>query len=159
MELLVELTIIIFIILIIVVPVYFLSKFFLKKANIGNEKNRKYLAIIPTVIVSPIVYSLLGISLVFYLTYYPKEPFHQQKLETNIEKRYTMSDDMIKSKMLIGKTEEEVLELLGKDYLDYDEKCITYYLGFAPGIANIDPDILEIYFENGKVVEVIQRST
>ena len=70
-----------------------------------------------------------------------------------------MSDDMIKSKMLIGKTEEEVLGLLGKDYLDYDENRITYYLGFAPGIAPIDPDILEIYFENGKVVEVIQRST
>ncbi|MCL2346660.1 MAG: hypothetical protein FWC50_00215 [Planctomycetaceae bacterium] len=147
--------------LIIATPIYFLSKFFLKKANLGNDKNRKYIAVLSTVIISPIINFLLVLSFIFYMTYYPTEPFDQQKWETNIEKRYTMSEDVIKSKMLIGKTKEEVVKLLGKECTNCDDEGehISYHLGLVPGIANIDPDILEIYFENGKVVKVSQRRT
>ena len=64
-----------------------------------------------------------------------------------------MSKNIIKSEILIGKTKEEVIELLGNGYQDYGENHIGYYLGFVPRMFNIDPDILDIYFENGKVVD------
>jgi uncharacterized membrane protein len=147
------------IILIIAIAIYFLSKFILKKLKLGNDKNRKYIAVISAVIFSPIIYTLLIVSWIFVAEYYPKEKFDKQKWETKIEERYTMSKNIIKSEILIGKTKEEVIELLGNEYSDYGENHIGYYLGFVPRMFNIDPDILDIYFENGKVIKVSQHNS
>ena len=143
----------------IAILIYFLSRFILKKLNIGNNKNRKFIAIVPAVIISPIVYALLIISWIFYIGYYPKEHFDKQKWETNVEERYTMSKNIIKSEILIGKTIEEVTELLGDEYTNYSEEHIAYYLGVVPELFNIDPDFLDIYFEDGKVVKVSQHNS
>ena len=70
-----------------------------------------------------------------------------------------MSEDIIESKLLIGKTKQEIVELLGDDYYSYNENHIAYDLGFVPGLLNIDPDVLDIYFENGKVIKVDQHGT
>ena len=79
------------IILILAIPFYFLSKWVFKKINLGNEKKRKYWAIIPAVIMSSILY--VGIVLIgmFSLTFYPNIDFNKQKWEENQEKRYKMS--------------------------------------------------------------------
>ena len=147
------------IILIIPIAVYFLSKLFLKYLKLGNDKNRKYIAIVPAVILSPIFYFLLIVSWIYVVEYYPEEKFDKQKWETNIEERYTMSENIIKSKILIEKTKEEVIELLGNEYRDYGENHIGYYLGFVPRMITIDPDVLDVYFENGKVVKVSQHNS
>ena len=42
---------------------------------------------------------------------------------------------------------------------DSTESTIFYDVGFLPGLFNIDPDIIEIKFLNGEVVEVVQRGT
>lgn len=62
---------------------------------------------------------------------YPKHNFTEQAWSTDQEKRY---------------------ETDSSDHW-------TYYLGFRPGFINIDPDVLEIKFENGKVITVTQRET
>ncbi|OPZ31257.1 MAG: hypothetical protein BWZ00_00612 [Bacteroidetes bacterium ADurb.BinA174] len=147
------------IILILAIPVYFLSKWFFKKLKLGNEKNRKYLAIIPTIILSPLLYVGIIMIWIFSVSYYPKTDFNKQEWNENKEERYKMSNDIIKSDILIGKTKEEVIELLGEDYYSYDESHIAYDLGFVPGLFNIDPDVLDIYFENGKVIKVGQHET
>jgi len=49
--------------------------------------------------------------------------------------------------------------LLENDFYTYNENHIAYELGFVPGLFNIDPDVLDIYFENGKVVRVGQHRT
>ena len=147
------------IILILAIPFYFLSGCVFKKIKLGNEKNRKYLAIIPALIISSVVY--VGIVLIgmFSMTYYPNIDFNKQKWDKNQEERYKMSKNIIKSEMLIGKTKEEVIELLGEDYHTYDDNHIFYDLGFLPELFNIDPDVLDIYFENGIVVKVEQHRT
>ena len=147
------------IVLILAIPIYFLSKWILKKWNFGNEKNRKYLAIIPSVILSPIVYIGLIYLWIFSISYYPTNDFDKQTWESNPEERYKMSEDIIESKMLIGKTKQEIVELLGNDFYSYSENHIAYGLGFVPGLFNIDPDVLDIYFENGKVTKVGQHET
>jgi hypothetical protein len=147
------------IVLILAFPIYFLSKWILKKWNFGNEKNRKYLAIIPSVVLSPIVYIGLIYLWIFSISYYPTNDFDKQTWESNPEERYKMSEDIIESKMLIGKTKQEIVELLGNDFYSYSENHIAYGLGFVPGLFNIDPDVLDIYFENGKVTKVGQHET
>lgn len=147
------------IILILAIPVYFLTKWILNKLKIGNEKNRKYLAIIPTVVLSPIFYVEIILIWIFSVSYYPKTDFDKQEWNNKKEERYKMSKDIINSEMLIGKTKEEVIELLGDDFYSYDENSIEYDLGFVPMLFNIDPDVLVIYFEKGKVIKVEQRQT
>ena len=131
----------------------------LKRLNFGNEKNRKLIALIPTIFLSPIIYIGLIYLWIFSVSYYPSNDFDKQKWETNVEERYKMSEDIIESKILIGKTKEEITELLGQDFYSYNEKHIAYELGFVPGLFNIDPDVLDIYFENGKVTKVEQHQT
>ncbi|MEZ7497705.1 hypothetical protein QO200_03035 [Flavobacterium sp. Arc3] len=129
------------------------------RLKLGNENNRKYLAIIPTVILSPLLYIGIIMIWIFSISYYPKTDFNKQEWNKNKEERYKMSNDIIKGEILIGKTKEEVIELLGDDFYFYDESHIAYDLGFVPGLFNIDPDVLDIYFEKGKVTKVGQHET
>jgi hypothetical protein len=92
---------------------------------------------------------------------YIKKKFNKHDWELFVESRFTMSEDIIKINLLIGKTMEEVIEILG------DKECIIredigyirYYLGFVPRLFAIDPDVLGITFENGKVTKVVQYET
>ncbi len=141
------------------IPLFLLSKWILTKKKIGKKSNRNLLALISSIILSPVVY--VGIVLIWMssVSYYPKQSFQKEKWDTNVEERYKMSKDIINSEILIGKTKEEVIELLGQEYSTYGDNNLTYYLGFVPGVIVIDPDVLDIYFENGKVIRVIQYRT
>jgi len=145
-------------ILILAIPFYFFSKWILKKLKLGNNRNRKYFAIIPTVIVSPLLYIGIITIWLYSISYYPKTTFDKQKWDEQIKERYKMSEDIMKSEILIGKNKAEVIELLGEYFYRYDENYISYYLGFVPGFFNFDPDVLDIYFKNGKAVSINQRN-
>lgn len=151
------------ILLILATPIYFFSKWILKILKFGDNTSRKYLALILAAVLSFTLYVTIGLILIYSIFYYPEIPFNQQEWSKNTEERYKMSSDIIKSEMLIGKTKAEVIELLGEEDFysgdDKDENHMIYYLGYVPGIASIDPDILEIFFEDGKVVAVSQRGT
>lgn len=144
------------IIFILGVPTYFICLWGLKKLKAGTEKNRKWLALIPTVVLSPVIYVGLIMIWIFSISYYPTNGFNQTEWNSNIEERYRMSEDIIESKMLIGKTQEEVIEILGADFSSKNESRITYELGYVPGLFKIDPDYLMIKLENGIVVSVTQ---
>lgn len=124
--------------------------------NLGNETSRKYIALVPTIFLTPF---LIGITIFFLIFYYPRNEFNIQEWEKNVEERYEMSENIIKTELLIGKTKDEVIELLGEKFYSYNENHIAYGLGFVPGLFNIDPDVLDIYFENGKVKKVGQHET
>ena len=144
------------IILILAVPTYFLCKWIMTKLKIGNDKNRRFLAFIPTVVLSPLIYVGLIMIWIFTISYYPTNEFDKLEWDSNTEERYKLSEDIIESKMLIGKTQDEVIQILGTDFSSNSEKMITYELGFVPGLFNIDPDYLEIKLENGIVISVNQ---
>jgi len=67
-----------------------------------------------------------------------------------------MTEDIIKRKILIGKSKREVLQILGDT--DSTGAILYYSVGITP-YGGIDDDIIEIKIENGKVVNVKQRST
>ena len=146
-------------VLILAIPCFFMSKWVLKKLHIGTTKNRKYIALFPALILSPLLY--IGLMLLWFASsaYYPAYEFSKFQWETHTETRYTMSQDIIESKMLIGKSKAEVVDVLGPDFYVYNDNHIAYNLGFLPGLFNIDPDVLDIYFENKKVVKVGQHES
>ncbi|OHX65436.1 hypothetical protein [Flammeovirga pacifica] len=144
------------IILILAIPTYFICLWGLKKRKAGTDSNRKWLALIPTFIFSPLIYVGLIMIWIFSISYYPTNDFNQTEWNSNVEERYKMSEDIIESKILIGKTNTEVIEILGTDFLSNNIRSITYELGHVPRLFNIDPDYLEIKLENGIVVSVHQ---
>lgn len=148
--------IIVLILILVAIPTYIFSKLILKKLNIGNGINRNFTALIPTLILIPIIFAGITYLGVFY---YPSYEFNKQNWEVNKEERYKMSEDIIDSKMLIGKTKVEITELLGPDFYTYNENHNAFALGFVPGLIKIDPDVLDIFFENGKVIKVGQHET
>ncbi|MEP2690442.1 hypothetical protein [Maribacter dokdonensis] len=145
------------IILLIAIPTYFILRWILKRYQIGNANSQKFIAIISTIILSPLIYVVFVVIWMFSIAYYPKKHFDKNKWKSNIEARYEMSKDIINSKLLIGKTNNEVIDLLGSDYYTHSENHISYDLGIVPGLLNIDPDFLDIYFENQKVYKVEQN--
>ena len=144
------------IILILAIPTYFISRWIMKRFKFGDDNNRKYIAIIPSLFLSPIIYFVLVMIWIFSISYYPTNDFNQDKWNSNIEERYKMSEDIIESKMLIGKTRDEVIQILGNNFTSNYENRISYELGRVPGLFNIDPDYLDIKLENGIVVSVNQ---
>ncbi|AEH00030.1 hypothetical protein [Lacinutrix sp. 5H-3-7-4] len=148
-----------FSILIVGIPTYLFFNWVLKKWNIGNKSNRKFIAIIPAICLSPLLYISIIYIWFFTASYYPTTNFNKNEWHTNTTERYKMSQDIIESDLLIGKTQKEVSNLLGDDFYIYNSNHIAYQLGFVPGLFNIDPDVLDIYFENGIVVKVSQHET
>ncbi len=95
----------------------------------------------------------------FYVGYYPTRNFDETVWRTDKEKRYEMTSDIIDRELLIGKTKEEIEKTLGGDYFKYNESHWGYGVGFVPGLFNIDPDILDIHFKDGKVESVGQHES
>ena len=145
------------IILILAIPTYFICTWIMKRLKIGNDNNRKFIAIIPTIVLSPIIYFGLVMIWIFSVSYYPTNNFDQNEWNSNIEERYKMSEDIIESEMLIGKTRDDVINILGNNYSTNNENRLSYELGFVPGLFNIDPAYLNIIFKNGKVISVRQN--
>ena len=90
---------------------------------------------------------------------YTETSFDEEIWKAEKEERFTMSKDLIDSEILIGKKFNEVTELLGEEYNSYSENTISYYLGFIPSPGNLDPDLLELTFEDGVVIKVRQHGT
>jgi len=86
-----------------------------------------------------------------------EERFDENTWRNNITKRYTMTDDIIDSELLIGKSKDEVIELLGIPYMTNHNgnDNIVYRLGKSPSFSKPKEDNLIIIFENAVVVEVI----
>ncbi len=145
------------IILILAIPTYLIFRWLLKKNKIGNDNNRKYIVIIPTIIISPIIYVGIVMIWIFSISYYPSDDFNKKEWNLNIEERFKMSEDIIESEMLIGKSRDEVINILGNNYSTNNENMLSYELGFVPGLFNIDPNYLDIILKNGKVISVKQN--
>ncbi|SNR16702.1 hypothetical protein [Tenacibaculum jejuense] len=93
---------------------------------------------------------------VYIYSYYPRISFNKKVWDTEVLERYQMSRDIIEKKILIGKSKQEVIQLLGtKEFYVFNNK-IMYTIGHIPGLFNIDPNILCVELENNIVVRVSQ---
>ncbi len=147
-----------FILMVLGVATFFICRMFFKKF-IKVEKTRKIATWIATLIATPLIYIGIIMLWLFNMSYHPTHEFDKEKWFADKETRYELSENIIESKILIGKTKSEVRQILGvENNLDQSDYW-SYYLGFRPGFANIDPDVLDIEFKNGKVIKVGQHET
>jgi hypothetical protein len=146
------------IILILAIPTFFIWRWIFKK-NIDDKKKRNIAALATTIITTPLIYFVIIMLWIFSISYYPSNDFDRQKWLNDKEKRYELSENIIESKLLIGKTKMEVKQILGDEENGDNSDLWNYYLGFKPQLFGIDPDVLDIEFKNGKVIRVGQHET
>jgi len=141
---------------ILCIPIFFLWRRVFRKSRM--TRFTKYLAVtILTLVTSSILYA--GIVFIFFAIeqYYPDRKFDAEGWRRREDQRYEYSADIIESRMLIGKSKAQVRKLLGGENKPDSTDSWAYGLGFRPEYFNIDPDWLEVDFENGRVVNVIQH--
>jgi hypothetical protein len=144
------------ILIVLAVPVFFIWRRIWKN-RIVTTSSRRITIWGSTIITTPLLYVGIVILSMLIMEYYPKRNFDRKEWLNNKDGRYEYSDDIIDSKMLIGKSKSEVIKILGDDGNEYNNNDWYYMLGFRPELMNIDPDTLEIDFKNGKVINVEQH--
>ena len=92
--------------------------------------------------------------MIFAVSYYPKKKFNQTGWKENIEERYIYASDIVNSELLLGKTKEEVITILGNEYSTWNKNYASYEIGHIPGMFNIDPSFLHIELNAGIVTNV-----
>lgn len=139
--------------------VYSFSNWVLKKLKIGKDSGVKFIAIIPTIILTPItiVAVAFGIFLLIDTLQNSKNRTYRTFSEYSWKRypsdRIEMVHDLIENKILKDKTRPEVTELLGDDYRRYDENTMIYNLKKNKWYFIKDPPILKIHFWSGRVVK------
>ncbi|OIQ20279.1 hypothetical protein [Lacinutrix sp. MedPE-SW] len=92
------------------------------------------------------------------LIYQFEERFTKENWERNRSTRYKMADDIIERQVLLGKTKQEIINLLG--YAVFTTKngkeILQYKLGKSPNFGTVKRETLIIYFENEKVTLVVR---
>ena len=111
------------------------------------------------ILVTFVLYTVIILVMLFSIPEYPQIAFDKDSWQRDHENRWLMADELVESKRLIGRSREQLINLLGKPDEDRDS-VIVYYIGFDKRVMlGIDPRILEIVFHNGKVVKVINRES
>lgn len=90
------------------------------------------------------------------LIYLFEERFDKNKWSTSPSQRHQMVDDVIESQMLLGKTKDEVIFILGEpnSSVSNEKDVFLYRLGQAPSFIESKREQLLIAFENNKVYKV-----
>ena len=141
-----------FFLIIISLPVFFFWKWLFKKL-IPAFRTRIILTWITTIVITPIIYVGIVFLVFFIIESYPKNDFDRKLWLSDKDERYELTDDIINKKTLIGKSKDQVLEILGDENNSNTDNW-SYYIGFKPEIGNIDPNSLRIDFKNNRVVNV-----
>ena len=135
--------------IITIVVIYKVSKWLFKKLKIGNDKNRKFIAIIPSVLFIGLLVGAIMLESPFGYD----DSYHYFDEYTWKEKpsfRKNMIPIIIEDGMAIDKTKEEIIDTFGEDFHYINENTIFYYLESYPYLPFRNPKILTIKFEGGK---------
>lgn len=142
--------------LVIGVAVFFFFRWLFKKF-IHDEKRRKWAVWGMTIIATPVIYVGLIIAMVASWSYVPKRDFSQKKWFSDKESRHEMKDDLIKSRLLEGKTREEVKSIHGEPTWGDTTNVWRYDMGWSSAGFGWKFHTLKITFENARAVKVQQQ--
>lgn len=140
------------ILIILGTPFYFFWRWVFRKSE--PRVRKIILTWLATIIATPIFYVTVVLIFILVLEYYPNRDFEKKLWQNDKEHRYEYSHDLIKRKILIGKTKNQVLQLLGNETDTTQAVSLTYDIGFRPELLGIDPSYLIINFKNGRVDNV-----
>lgn len=124
---------------------------------------RKWLTILVSLAMTPFIYFYALYPMINIFSNYHHQKYFSSEIWTEKPAlRYEVSDDMMASEVLIGKTKTEVNSLLGTyEWLSWDDtkkdndvNKWNYSLGIKPGAFNTEKECIEIVFKNDKVATI-----
>ena len=124
---------------------------------------RKWLTALVSLAITPFVYFYgLYPMINIFSNYHHQKYFSSELWKDKPALRYELSDDMLTSEILIGKSKNEIESLLGaaewlswSDMLkNHDVDKWNYALGIEPGAFNTEKECIEIIFKNDIVVDI-----
>ncbi len=130
---------------------------------INTIDKRKWLTIIVSLVLTPIVYFYLFYPMLnIFSSYHHEKYFDIEAWEEKPALRYEMANQMLTDTIFIGKNKNDIESLLGKpEWFGWDETLKSnsqekwnYNLGFKPGAFNDMQECLELQFENNSVESV-----
>jgi len=132
---------------------FFLYQGILKRF-VRNNRKRVLIALVAAVGTAPAVCGGLIILFIFYLTYSPSTGFDCEAWQRDRQRRFQMANDIIGSKMLIGKDSLAVKQLLGEPtWRDSSNQSFTYDMGWGGGGLGFLSHKLKVAFHNGRVAK------
>ncbi len=150
-------TIVYFILIVLAIPLFFMWRAIFRR-YIKTEKTRIIATWLTTIVSAPVLYACIILLFLSAIEYYPNRDFNKQDWMDNPDRRFELSKDIIKSKMLLGKNYKEVMQILGEVGNDTSSQIMYYYLGYEPTLMNTHPSTLFVEFGDGKVIKVSQHS-
>ena len=141
------------IILFIAIAQFFVLRWVLKRF-ISNQRVKNWLAALIGIIAAPVIYTMLIYAYFSYLFYEPQFDFDRDRWLADEQKRFEMRDDIVESKILLGKTETELIELIGEPSHKDSTGIWNYNLGMSGAGFGWQFNHLEVTFENAKVSKV-----
>ncbi|HNQ27394.1 MAG TPA: hypothetical protein PKL92_05680 [Aquaticitalea sp.] len=130
---------------------------------VNTIDRRKWLTFTISIVVTPLVYFYGFYPMVnIFSSYHHEKYFDSENWKSSPALRYEMSDDLVATKELIGRTKDDVTLLLGPyEWLSWndtihgkDPNMWNYGLGIEPGALNDQKENMCITFRNNKVVDV-----
>lgn len=131
------------------IPVYYILHNLLKK-RIINKTIRMIVLWLLTIISTPVFFISCIVLFFMVINYYPKHAFTENRWATEKDTRYEIEDDLIDSKLLIGKSKAEVIQLVGLEGNEIKSDSWWYFTGRKPGL-NFRSSVLKVDYKAGKV--------
>jgi hypothetical protein len=143
-----------------IIVIFFVSIFVLVFLFVKTIDKRKWLAILVSLVLTPIVYFYIFYPILnIFSSYYNEKYFNSEVWIEEPSSRYEMTNNILESDTLIGKTKPEIQQLLGTyEWLswndsikNHDENLWNYALGMKPGAMNTKKECMTIIFKDDKV--------
>ncbi len=133
------------------IPLFFLVKWLFRKKQEGLQKN--ILTIIVTIVLTPVVFTILSWTFLMTLFYEPTYRFSSSGWKTDKENRYRMLEDLLNKKRLINKDTFQLKEMLGDDFTRQTDGSFYYSAGTGASGFGIRFHFLRITISEGKVIK------
>jgi hypothetical protein len=124
---------------------------------------RKWLSILVTLVLTPLVYFYIFFPLLnVFSNYHHQKYFDAEVWREEPALRYEMTKNILSTDTLIGLTKSEIQQQLGnyewlswnEERKDHDPDYWNYSLGMLPGAFNTKKECMTIIFEDNNVVTI-----
>ncbi|MGM5470276.1 hypothetical protein ACS386_08360 [Flavobacteriaceae bacterium LMO-SS05] len=145
------------------VVIFFFIIFVLVFLFVKTIDKRKWLSLVVSLILTPIVYFYVFYPILnIFSSYHHQKYFNSESWMENPSLRYEMTNNIIKTDTLIGQSKPEIQQLLGTyEWLswndsikNHDDNLWNYALGMKPGAMNTKKECMTIIFKDGKVANI-----
>lgn len=146
-----------------IIVIFFVSIFILMFLFVKTIDKRKWLAVLVSLVLTPIVYFYVFYPILnIFSSYHNEKYFNSEVWIEEPSSRYEMTNNILESDTLIGKTKPEIQQFLGTyEWLswndsikNHDENLWNYALGMKPGAMNTKKECMTIIFKDGKVANI-----